>query len=114
MSDAEAPSVELEQLNISELLQLLKEPERGGHRLKKAVPIDRLIHLIRTGETPEPSEFAATIQTRAKLEVWVSKNIDAIGSQLPCSGPTRGKCSIHPCSDGKHLDCYLAAKEHLI
>lgn len=109
------PSLEpLEQLNQSELLQILKDSERGGHRLRKAVPADRLIHLIRTGEQPAQEEIALTTNTRKKLQVWVKRNWSAIGSQLPCSGETRGKCTEHPCTDGKHLDCYIGAEDLMI
>ena len=108
----EAPT--LEHLNTSELLQLLKEPERGGHRLRRSVPHDRLIHLLHTGEQPTSEELASTTTTRNKLEVWIQERWVNIGSQLPCTGETRGKCTLHPCSDGRHVDCYLAAKGSMI
>lgn len=114
MSDQPISLEPLELLNQSELLQILKDPERGGHRLRKAVSADRLIHLIRTGEQPVQEEIALTTNTRKRLQVWVEKNWAAIGSQLPCSGETRGKCTEHSCTDGRHLDCYLGAEDHLI
>lgn len=107
----EAP---LEHLNISELLQILLGPERGGHRLRRSVPAERLIHLIRTGETPTPDEISAVTDTRKRLQMWVNDNWIRVGSQLPCSGETRGQCTIHECTDGRHLDCYHGAVEHMI
>lgn len=114
MSDQPESLEPLELLNQSELLQILKSPERGGHRLRKAVPADRLTHLIRTGEQPDEKEIALTTNTRQRLQVWVRQNWNAIGSQLPCSGETRGKCTEHPCTEGKHLDCYNAAEDLMI
>jgi hypothetical protein len=101
-------------MNRTELLQLLASDKHGNHRLRTTVPAERLIHLLRTGEQPQPEELAQTTETRKKLQVWIEKNWLQIGSQLPCSGPNKGKCTIYPCSEGKHLDCYLHAQKHML
>lgn len=101
----------LEQLNISELLQILSNAGHGRHRLRRSVPRERLIHLIKTGDQPEDDEISQTSVTRHNLQVWIEKNWAGIGSQLPCVGPNRGKCTIYPCTEGRHLDCYLSVKK---
>lgn len=111
MSDAIPP---LEQLNTSELLQILNNAGHGRLRLRRSLPRDRLIHLIRSGEQPGEDEFSQTVETRAKLEVWVSSVWDQINSQLPCVGPLRGKCTVYPCTEARHLECFLSAKKNMI
>ena len=114
MSQEEENQMPLEALNTTELLQILSNPNNGGHRLKAGLSQERLIYLIRTGENPLPAETAQTTDTRAQLEYWIRKVAwDGINSQLPCLGEDRGKCSIYPCSEGRHLACYLGAKKYL-
>lgn len=108
------PDVPLEWLNRSELLQILSREEYGYLRLRASVPKERLIHLISTKEPPSPDELAKTTETRQRLQSWIQKNWDQINSQLPCSGELRGKCTVYPCSEGRHLDCYLSAKKYMI
>lgn len=102
-----APQVPLEQLNLSELLEILR---RRGERLSPAVAKDRLIQLIRNGEAPRPEELSGTMPSRKRLETWISKNRTYIASQLPCKGPDQGMCTIYDCPDARHLDCYLSAE----
>jgi len=104
----------LEYLNKTELLQILSNAGHGNLRLSARVPQERLITLIRTGNPPRPDELAGTTETRKKLQVWVAGNWGSIGSQLPCSGTNKGRCTVYPCSEGRHLECYLSAKEHLL
>ena len=111
MSDA---TTSLEQLNLSELLQILNNAGHGRLRLRRSVSKDRLIYLIRTGETPKDEEISMTSKTRSKLQGWIEGNWDGIGSQLPCTGPRRGQCTVYPCTEGRHLDCYLSAKKHML
>ena len=101
-------------MNRTELLQLLATEKYGYLRLKASVPIERLAHYVRTMEQPPPEEIALTSDSRRKLQMWIDKNRMQIESQLPCSGVNRGKCTIYPCSEGKHLDCFLSAQKHML
>lgn len=100
--------IALEYLNVTELRQMLA---KDGRRVKASVPKERLVHLIQYGERPQPDEISGTAGTRTKLQNWVERNWANINSQLPCHGENRGRCTVYPCSDGKHLDCFLAANE---
>lgn len=101
-------------MNHTELLKILSSEKYGYLRLRGGISIERLAHLVRTGERPAPEELALTSDTRRRLQLWVERNWSQIGSQLPCSGPNKGKCTIYPCSEGKHLDCYLSAQKHML
>lgn len=101
-------------MNRTELLQILSSEKYGHLRLKASVPLDRLAHLVRTMERPTPEEIALTSDSRRKLQLWIDRNKLQIESQLPCSGPNKGKCTIYPCSEGKHLDCFLSAQKHML
>ncbi len=101
-------------MNRTELLQILATEKYGYLRLRASVPPERLAHLIRTGERPTPEEMSKTVDSRQKLQVWIDQNQKQIESQLPCNGPNKGKCTIYHCSEGKHLDCYIAAKKHML
>ena len=105
---------QLESLNQTELLQILGNSGHGNHRLSVHVPKERLISLIRTGKDPQPDELAGTMETRKRLQEWIVESWLQIGSQLPCSGPDKGRCTVYPCSEGRHLECYISAKVHLI
>jgi hypothetical protein len=104
----------LENLNKTELIQILGNSGHGNLRLRKSVKQERLIYLIRTGEQPNEEETAGTVATRKRLQEWIEKSWSRIGSQLPCSGPLRGMCTSYPCSEGRHIECYLSAKDYLI
>lgn len=101
-------------MNETELLQMLSTEKYGFLRLRRNIPWPRLVHLVRTGERPANEELALTSDTRRRLQLWIERNWTQIGSQLPCSGPNKGKCTIYPCSEGKHLDCYLSAQKHML
>ena len=101
-------------MNQTELLKILSSEKYGYLRLRRGIPLERLAHLVRTMERPTPEEHALTSDTRRRLQLWIERNWTQIGSQLPCSGPNKGKCTIYPCSEGKHLDCYLAAQKHML
>ncbi len=99
-------------MNKSELLQILASDKYGNLRLKHSVSIERLAHLVKTGEKPTSDELLS--DSRRRLQLWIERNAAQIASQLPCSGPNKGKCTIYPCSEGKHLDCYLAAAKYMV
>lgn len=101
-------------MNRSELLQILASEKYGFLRIRAAVPHERLAHLVRTQEQPNPEELSLVSDSRRRLQVWIDKNKIQIESQLPCKGPNRGKCTIYPCSDGKHFDCLLAAEKYML
>lgn len=109
---AQAPP--LEYMNRTELLQILSGEQYGYQRIRASVPKERLIHLIVSREPARPEEIAQTSETRRKLQLWIDRNRTQIESQLPCQGPNRGKCTIYPCSEGKHLDCYLGAQKYML
>jgi hypothetical protein len=101
-------------MNQTELIRILSTEKYGYLRLRRGISLERLAHLVRTGERPTSEELALTTETRRKLQLWIERNWTQIGSQLPCSGPNKGKCTIYPCSEGKHLDCLLAAQKHML
>lgn len=101
-------------MNQTELIRILSSEKYGFLRVRSGIPKERLIHLVKTGEQPQPEEIAQTSDTRRRLQLWIERNWAQIGSQLPCSGPNKGKCTIYPCSEGKHLDCYLSAQKHML
>lgn len=103
---------ELIHLNTTELQEIIRQ--RTGNRLRRSVPRERLIHLIETKEPPLPEELAGTNYTRIALQNFISESWDWVNSQLPCTGQDRGKCTIYPCPEGRHLDCYTANIKHKI
>ena len=101
----------LEHLNKTELIQLLGNGGHGHLRLKESTSEERLIELIRSGGQPRKEEIAGTEKTRKRLQDWVERSWTQIASQLPCSGPLRGMCTRYPCSEGRHIECYISARE---
>lgn len=108
--------ITLEDLNKTELLQILAKKSNGGHRLRDILPKDRLVHLINTGEQPREDEISQTAKTRKQLQLWIETRWKQVSSQLPCIGTTKGKCTIHSCSEGRHLACYTDAdgQDHIV
>jgi len=105
----ELPS--LHELNTTELLAILRS--QTGMVLKRSVPRDRLIQLVEDGGKPLPEELAGTNETRRILQTFIERNWSWIGSQVPCKGENAGRCTIYPCPEGRHLDCYTANKENI-
>lgn len=103
MSD-ELPN--LGDLNRTELLSIIRR--HTGLVVKRQVPLERLVELVETGATPKDEELAGTNRTRRSLQDLILKNWDWVNSQLPCTGPHRGQCTIYPCPEGRHLDCYVS------
>lgn len=104
----------LEALNKTELLQILATASSGSYRLRVDTPKERLVHLIRTGEPPTQAEISQTGETRKQLQYWIREVAwRSINSQLPCTGDDRGTCVTYPCSEGRHMACFLGAKRHL-
>jgi hypothetical protein len=84
-----------------------------GVVVRRSVSKDRLVEMIKTGEYPKPEEISPTTESRKKLQVFLENNWSSLNSQLPCKGENRGKCTIYPCPEGRHLDCYLSAEPHM-
>ncbi len=101
----------LEEMNITELSAIIRQ--RTGVIIKRSVPRERLAEIIVQGVVPPYEEWAETMETRKRLQVFIEKSWDWVNSQLPCKGPDRGKCTIYPCPEGRHVDCYTSNREHL-
>jgi hypothetical protein len=100
-------------LNHSELLELVYI--HRGIRLRRDTSPERLIRLLENPqEQPHPQEVPTTTETRARLEQWIMKNWAALQSQLPCKAHNRGRCTIYPCSEIRHLSCWLLNKEKFL
>lgn len=106
--------VQLDELNDTELWEMartqLSSAWRRPIRLYRWVSRERVIHLIEANEQPHPDEIL--LESRLKLEQWVAKNWDLVNSQLPCSGTLKGRCTLYPCTEGRHLTCYESARKH--
>ena len=105
---------DLEELNTTELLQILSGPGHGRLRLSRATPRARLIQLVRECGEPDSKELSGSHKTRKRLQAWIHQNWGSIGSQIPCMGDRRGQCTRYPCTEGRHIGCYLAAKKHML
>lgn len=103
------PLPELPTLNTTELLNIIRR--QTGMIVKRSVEREWLLQIIEYGDPPAPHEVADTMETRRRLQVFVEKSWDWLNSQLPCKGEKRGKCTIYPCPDARHLDCYMAAQK---
>ncbi len=99
-------------LNETELLNIIRR--QTGVVVRRSVGRERLMQIAVEGKAPGADELAGTTGTRQELQVFIEKNWVWLNSQLPCSGNDRGKCTIYPCPEGRHLDCYLAAKRQNI
>lgn len=104
--------IDFNTLNQSELLEIVRLS--SGQRFKYSTPADYLV-LFLQGQTPLNREYlSGTVETRARLERWILNEWNAVESQLPCKGANRGHCTIYPCADGRHLDCWLRNKGKLL
>jgi len=103
--------IKLESLNKTELGNMIRE--RRGVVIKRSVDTPRLIEILRNKEMPKPEEISPTTESRKRLQMFLEQNWATLNSQLPCKGENRGKCTIYPCPEGRHLDCYLSAEPHM-
>lgn len=107
--------MQLDELNDTELWELarleLSGTWRRTIRLHRSLPRERVIYLIESGSLPQQHEML--MESRMKLEEWIGRNWEMVNSQLPCSGPDRGKCTRYACPEGRHLSCYSAAADHI-
>jgi hypothetical protein len=101
----------LNELNKTELLELCRL--HGHARLKEGLTKDRLIEIINNGTT-SADDLANTNITRKRLQQFIQDNWELVNTNLPCKGKLNaGKCTIFPCSEARHVSCYLGAKRYL-
>jgi hypothetical protein len=107
--------MQLDELNDTELWELarmeLSAAWRRPIRLRRSLPREAVIQLIESGAPPHLPDVL--LESREKLEQWIVRNWEMVNSQLPCSGPDRGKCTRYACPEGRHLSCYSAAAIHM-
>lgn len=101
----------LHALNITELAQLIRR--QTGLVIARSVGIERMIQILEYGQRPEPHELSKTDDSRKRLQLYIEKNWNGIQSQLPCKGENRGRCTIYPCPEARHVDCLLSAGPQL-
>jgi hypothetical protein len=104
--------IPIEKYNRTELAEIIRR--RTNLIVQRSLPMERLQVLASSQEMPAQGELAETMQSRYKLQLFVVNNWAKINSQLPCIGPTRGQCTIHLCSEGRHLDCFMSVPPHLL
>lgn len=104
----------LEHLNDTERLALLRGPAGQFQCVRRELPPERQIQLLETGERAQGDELSGSATCRAKLEKAIGANWNLIQSQLPCKGPNKGKCTVYPCSEGMHYECWEGAKPILV
>jgi len=101
----------LESLNTTELCEMIRK--QIGVVVRRDLAKPRLIEIVEYGQAPKPEELSGTSETREILQAYLEKNWSLLNSQIPCKGTNRGKCRIYPCPEGRHLDCYLAARTQI-
>lgn len=104
-------TVDLRYLNYTELSLIYRR--QTGLVVKRMVPKERIIQFIYGQAQPTHDEVSPTTESRRKLQVYIEQNKTWVESQIPCKGENRGKCTIYPCPEGRHLDCWLAAAPHV-
>jgi hypothetical protein len=109
-------------LNETELAQLIRR--QTGVVIARSVGRDCMLDILENNWIPDPnvfldgqgeipSEVSKTDESRKKLQLYIEKNWNGIQSQLPCKGENRGRCTVYPCPEARHVDCLLAAGPHL-
>jgi hypothetical protein len=98
---------DLNSFNLTELVEIVRR--QTGVVVKRSLSKERLVQIIEDGGLPNSSELASTNESRQTLENFITKNWEWLNSQIPCKGPNKGKCTIYPCPEARHVDCYLSA-----
>jgi hypothetical protein len=79
-----------------------------GIRLRRGLPKADYVSIVGGYCDAHEGQLSATNQTRHQLQVTIAKKLEVMRSQLPgCNG----KCTIYPCSDGRHSVCYSPNEE---
>ncbi len=102
---------DLRTLNGTELIDIIRR--QTGMVVRRSVPHERLVQLVEEGGMPAPEELADTNQSRLRLQMFIEAYWVQVNSQLPCKGMNRGRCTIYPCPEGRHLDCYGRNRERV-
>lgn len=100
----------LSKCNETELLALGRR--QGLPRLKRGIPHQELVDIIRGAIDVRPEHISETVETRRLLENFINHPsvYGRLRSQLPgCDG----KCTTFPCTDGKHALCFFPNKDLL-
>jgi hypothetical protein len=107
------------ELGTGELLELVRI--HTGYRLRRDLAPERLVQILERQDLPQLHEFPETEQSRKSLQGWIMRNWQAVNSQLPCKGELRGRCygdekgrGGYPCTDARHLDCWLFNKHKVL
>jgi len=106
----EDPNV-LQTLNHTELMEIIRR--QTGLVVKRSVPRERMVQFLQSGVQFSPEELSPTTDSRKRLQLYIEKNWVALNSQLPCKGENKGRCTIYPCPEGRHVDCLLQAAPHM-
>lgn len=94
--------------NETELLALANQ--QGIGRLRRGIPLERLVQIVRGEDDPREEEFSETKESRKMLEAFIARYWEKIRSQLPgCNG----RCTTFPCSEGRHAMCFEPNKDRL-
>lgn len=95
--------------NETELLQLARS--QGLPPIKRGLPRQVLIDIVRGEIEAGPEHISGTEFTRKKLEEFIRQNWGQIRSQLPgCNG----QCTRFPCSEGRHMLCFAPNKDVVV
>lgn len=111
MSEVMEDMDNLHLLNETELAYIIRR--QMGLVVKRSVGKERLIQLLEDGGMPTEEELSSTTDSRKRLQLYIEKNWEGIQSQLPCKGENRGRCTVYPCPEGRHVDCLNAAAPHM-
>lgn len=96
----------LNTLNEGELITLAHK--QGYGHLRRGIPREQLIDLVRGVIPCSPEFLAGTKDSRRLLESFIEKHFEKVRSQLPgCNG----KCTSFPCSEGKHAVCFTGNRD---
>ncbi len=94
--------------NETELLSIARQ--QGLGRLRRGIPQQELVDIIRGIVEVRPDHISVTMTTRQLLENFIQSNWGQLQSQLPgCDG----RCTTFPCTEGKHALCLFPNKAYL-
>ena len=89
----------LQELNISELLQVAKE--QGLGLLNRVSPRQRLIHIVAGEVEPDPEDLCPSIPHRRALQAFIEEHYETLQGQVPIC---KGRCMDFGCPLGIALD----------
>jgi hypothetical protein len=93
----------------TELLGLARR--QGLPLLRRGIEKGDLVEIVSGRRQPNPDELSRTIESRRKLQVYISRNWGKLVGQLPgCDG----RCTTYPCSEERHAYCYGPNEEIVV